>query len=95
VTVAAEKLVSVEGQVNHAGSYPVEANTTLLGAVSMAQSPTRIAKLSETMLFRTVNGQRMVARFDSGASVPGSIPIRRFWRRRGRGRVRPGQGDLS
>lgn len=64
VSVAAEKLVSVEGQVNHAGSYPVAANTTLLGAVAMAQSPTRIAKLDETMLFRTVNGQRMVARFD-------------------------------
>ncbi|WP_317976083.1 polysaccharide biosynthesis/export family protein [Novosphingobium pituita] len=64
VTVAAEKLVSVEGQVNHAGSYPVEGNTTLLGALAMAQSPTRIAKLNETMLFRTVSGQRMVARFD-------------------------------
>lgn len=61
---AAEKLVSVEGQVNHAGSYPITGNTTLLGAVAMAQSPTRIAKLNETMLFRTVNGQRMVARFD-------------------------------
>jgi len=64
VTAATEKLVSVEGQVNHAGSYPVNGTTTLLGAVAMAQSPTRIAKLNETMLFRTVNGQRMVARFD-------------------------------
>jgi len=64
VTTAAEKLVSVEGQVNHAGSYPITANTTLLAAVAMAQSPTRIAKLDETMLFRNVNGQRMVARFD-------------------------------
>lgn len=64
VIAAAEKLVSVEGQVNHAGSYPITPNTTLLGAVAMAQSPTRIAKLDETMLFRIVNGQRMVARFD-------------------------------
>lgn len=64
VTAATEKLVSVEGQVNHAGSYPINGTTTLLGAVAMAQSPTRIAKLNETMLFRTVNGQRMVARFD-------------------------------
>lgn len=64
VNTAAEKFVSVEGQVNHAGAYPINASTTLLGAVSMAQSPTRIAKLNETMVFRTVNGKRMVARFD-------------------------------
>jgi polysaccharide export outer membrane protein len=30
----------------------------------MAQSPTRIARLDETVIFRTVNGQRMAARFD-------------------------------
>jgi polysaccharide export outer membrane protein len=64
VTTQAEKLVSVEGQVNHAGSYPINGTTTLLSAIAMAQSPTRIAKLDETMLFRTVNGERMVARFD-------------------------------
>jgi polysaccharide export outer membrane protein len=30
----------------------------------MAQSPTRIAKLDDTVIFRTVDGQRMAARFD-------------------------------
>jgi len=64
VATPAQKLVSVEGQVNRAGAYPVQSNTTLLGAISMASSPTRIAKLDETILFRTVNGQRMAARFD-------------------------------
>lgn len=64
ITVMADKLVSIEGQVTKAGTYPVTSTTTLLGAVAMAQSPTRIAKLDDTVLFRTVNGERMAARFD-------------------------------
>lgn len=56
--------VTVEGQVLKAGSYPVDSQTTLLGAIALAQSPTRIAKLDQVIVFRTVNNQRMAARFD-------------------------------
>ncbi|MFD2783028.1 polysaccharide biosynthesis/export family protein [Novosphingobium pokkalii] len=95
VNTAAEKFVSVEGQVNHAGAYPVNASTTLLGAVSMAQSPTRIAKLSETMVFRTVNGKRMVARSISTGSARGRSRSADPGRRRGRGRFLPVEVRLS
>jgi polysaccharide export outer membrane protein len=61
VTTMGERLVSVEGQVTKAGAYPVAPDTTLLSAISMAQSPTRIAKLDDTVIFRTVDGQRMAA----------------------------------
>ena len=64
VTTPAVRYVSVEGQVTKAGAYPVTSDTTLLSAISMAQSPTRIARLNEVMIFRTKDGQRMAARFD-------------------------------
>jgi len=36
--------VTVEGQVMKAGAYPVDGQTTLLGAIALAQSPTRNCK---------------------------------------------------
>ena len=58
------QIVTVEGQVLKAGAYPVDRETTLLGAIALAQSPTRIAKLDQVVIFRTINHQRMAARFD-------------------------------
>jgi protein involved in polysaccharide export with SLBB domain len=77
VTTMGERLVSVEGQVTKAGAYPVAPDTTLLSAISMAQSPTRIAKLDDTVIFRTVDGQRMAARFDLKRIRAGLDPIPR------------------
>jgi len=66
--------VTVEGQVMKAGTYPVDGQTTLLGAIALAQSPSRIAKLDEVVIFRTVNNQRMAARFDLGRIRAGRDP---------------------
>ncbi len=68
------QVVTVEGQVSKAGSYPVDGQTTLLGAIALAQSPTRIAKLNEVIIFRTINNQRMAARFDLGRIRAGRDP---------------------
>lgn len=68
------QMVTVEGQVMKAGAYPVDGQTTLLGAIALAQSPTRIAKLDEVVVFRTVNNQRMAARFDLGRIRAGRDP---------------------
>jgi polysaccharide export outer membrane protein len=70
----AGQVVTVEGQVMKAGSYPVDNTTTLLGAIALAQSPTRIAKLDEVVVFRTVNNERMAARFDLGRIRAGRDP---------------------
>ncbi len=56
--------VSIEGQVTKAGVYPVSNATTLLSAIALAQSPTRIAKLDEIVIFRTIAGERTAARFN-------------------------------
>lgn len=74
VTEQAGQVVTVEGQVMKAGAYPVDHETTLLGAIALAQSPSRIAKLDEIVIFRTINGQRLAARFDLSRIRAGRDP---------------------
>lgn len=74
VVEQAGQVVTVEGQVAKAGSYPVGPQTTLLGAIALAQSPTPIAKLDEIVVFRSVNNERLVARFDLARIRAGADP---------------------
>lgn len=74
VTQQAGQVVTVEGQVTKAGTYPVDNGTTLLGAIALAQSPTRIAKLDEIVVFRTINGDRVAARFNLSRIRAGADP---------------------
>lgn len=64
VDEAAPRFVTVEGEVKVPGSFELSGNTTLLGALAKAQSPSPTAKLDQVVIFRTIDGQRMVARFD-------------------------------
>ena len=64
VVEASPKYVSVEGEVNKPGVYEIEYDTTLLSALARAESPTTTAKLSEVIVFRTIDGQRMAGRFN-------------------------------
>jgi len=59
--------VSVEGEVNAPGVYPVARGETLLTTMARAKSPTKEAKRDEVVVFRSVNGQRMGAVFDLDA----------------------------
>lgn len=64
VSEAAARYVAVEGQVEKPGVYEIDREYTLLSAIARAESPTDIAKLDEVVVFRTINGERMAARFD-------------------------------
>lgn len=64
VTERSEQVVAVEGQVNEPGVFPIDRTYTLLSALARAKSPTRVAKLNEVVVFRTVNGRRVGAIFD-------------------------------
>lgn len=64
VKQAAVRRVTVAGSVVQPGVYPLEGRTTLLQAVALAQGPSQVASLDQTLIFRTVNGQRTAARFD-------------------------------
>lgn len=64
VTEAVSALVTVEGSVVRPGQYPVVGRTTLLRMIAASGGPSDYARLSEAVVFRTVNGQKMVARFN-------------------------------
>jgi polysaccharide export outer membrane protein len=69
-----EQSVAVEGEVKMPGVYKVTPNDTLLSAIARAQSPTNVARLDEVIVFRTVNGRRMGARFDLREIRAGRAP---------------------
>ena len=58
------QVITVEGQVNKPGLYPVIGRMTLLRAMATAEGTTEFAKLQDVVIFRTVNGEKMVARFN-------------------------------
>ena len=60
----AKSRFAVEGQVEDPGVYEAEATTTWLAAIAQAGSPSRVAKNSEVMVFRVIDGRRLGARFD-------------------------------
>lgn len=55
------QLITVDGEVKEPGLYPVVGHMTLMRAVATAKGTSDEAKLSEVLLFRTVNGQKMLA----------------------------------
>jgi len=64
VAEPAKRFVTVEGQVEKPGVYEIDREYTLLSAIARAESPTDVASLDEVVVFRTIDGQRMAARFD-------------------------------
>jgi len=64
VTDYARQNVTVEGDVTQPGVYRVQGTSSLLQALALAHGPKNTAKLDEIIVFRTLNGQRLAARFD-------------------------------
>ena len=68
VTVTLDQQVSqrftVLGSVGQPGQYPLIGDATLTDAISLARGTSETARLDEVVVFRTVEGQRMAARFD-------------------------------
>lgn len=70
----AKRHVSVEGEVNRPGVYDIDGGFTLLSALAAAGSPTQAAKLDQVIVFRTINGRRMAARFNLSDIRGGAAP---------------------
>ena len=65
VTTPSLPKIVVEGTVVDPGVYDMrQGQTTLIEALALAKGPTRTAKLSQVVVFRIVNGQRMGAIFN-------------------------------
>lgn len=60
----ASQRVTVEGSVNQPGIKSLTGRTTLLQLIAMSGGLTRMADPSKIIVFRTIDGQRMVALFD-------------------------------
>lgn len=59
--------VTLDGQVKEPGVYPVLPNMSLTKAVASAKGTAELAKIEDVVVFRTVNGRRMVALYNLGA----------------------------
>lgn len=59
--------VVVDGSVSNPGQYPIMGRMTLMEAVARAGGASANSNLRRVVVFRTVNGQRMVAAFDLAA----------------------------
>ena len=56
--------ITISGEVNKPGIYPITGKTTLLQSLSLGEGLTLVADTSAVLVFRTVDGKRMGARFD-------------------------------
>lgn len=69
VTVNLKEIVSqtmtIGGEVREPGVYPVVGKMTLMRAVATAKGTTELAKKSEVVIFRTVNGKDYAAVYDT------------------------------
>ncbi len=61
---AVSNIVTVDGQVNKPGLYPVYRNMTLSQAVAMASGESDLARTSVVLIFREVKGQQYVGLYD-------------------------------
>lgn len=74
VTEYASNFVTVEGQVAQPGILTVVGTTTLLTVIARSRGPTALARLDEVAVFRTIDGERMAAKFDLRAIREGAAP---------------------
>ncbi|WP_066093332.1 polysaccharide biosynthesis/export family protein [Xanthomonas massiliensis] len=71
----ASQRVTVAGEVKKPGIYPMtSARLSLMQALAMAEGFSNIGSKRNVFIFRTVDGQRMLARFDVDAIEHGVYP---------------------
>lgn len=61
---AVSNVVTVDGQVNKPGLYPIYRNMTLSQTVAMASGETDLARTTVVLIFREVDGQQYVGLYD-------------------------------
>jgi polysaccharide export outer membrane protein len=74
VASSVSQKVTVQGEVMQAGGYEDVGPTTLHGALSLARGETRVAALSQVLVYREVNGKRVGALFNVEQIRKGILP---------------------
>lgn len=70
----ARQRVTVEGAVTNPGIFPIATQLSLLQGIALAKGPTNVADEHDVIVFRTVDGERRLARFDLDAIREGKAP---------------------
>ena len=68
------QVVTVDGEVEKPGAYPVSNQTTLMRAIASAEGVGEFAKLDDVVILRTVNGRRMAGLYNLTAIRRGAYP---------------------
>lgn len=66
--------ITIDGEVQRPGMYPVAGGMTLMKSVALAEGTTNDARLNDVVVFRTVGGQRYAALYNLGAIRRGRYP---------------------
>lgn len=66
--------VVVDGAVVQPGAYPIEGRLSLSTAVALAHGQDKLADMRSVAIFRTIGGERQVARFDVSRIRRGDDP---------------------
>lgn len=70
----ASQRITVSGEVEQPGIYPIASQLTLLQAIALAEGMSDVASYDNVLVFRTINGERQYARFDVDAIQDGTQP---------------------
>jgi polysaccharide export outer membrane protein len=63
-TETVNQMITVDGQVNEPGQYPVTGDLTLMRAIAQAKGAAQYADQNYVVVFRRVNNQQMAALYD-------------------------------
>jgi polysaccharide biosynthesis/export protein len=69
-----QKAVTVDGEVQQPGIYPVVGRMTLQQAIATAHGASQDANIRKVVVFRTVNNQKLAAMFDLKSIRSGKAP---------------------
>ncbi|WP_395392871.1 polysaccharide biosynthesis/export family protein [Novosphingobium sp. BL-8A] len=67
IKTSVSQVVTVDGQVQQPGLYPVTNQMTLMHVIASARGLTEFARQDDVVILRTVNGQRMAGLYNIGA----------------------------
>ena len=73
-TAGNQRSVTVDGEVQQPGIYPMSGKMTLQQAIATAKGATQQANIRKVVVFRTVNNQKLAAMFDLKAIRSGQAP---------------------
>ncbi|RUT29981.1 polysaccharide export protein [Arsenicitalea aurantiaca] len=79
VALTLQQTVTLDGEFNRAGSYPVSGSTTLVRAIASAGNFTAIGDPATVFVYRSVNGQDYVAQYNVESIRAGRQPDMRVY----------------